>query len=124
MHNKITAFGAFAALVFYVLKLFGYLHISDYQLAICTLLSLWSLNCAMKIFLGNQGLHVFVLLIMAGLLTLDKTYSKPGLPSVYLMAVTIWHAVALLLVLISLPLPSSKKVAHAQQNAPGDHNVQ
>jgi len=124
MHNKITAFGAFAALIFYVMKLFGYLHISDYQMAIGTLLSLWSLNCAMKLFLLNQGYHVFVLFIMAGLLTLDKMYSKPGAPSVYLMVVTVWHAVALLFVLFSLPPSYTAKIAHAQQNDTSDDDVQ
>lgn len=115
MNEKITALGAFAALIFYVMKLFGYLHFSDYQMAIGTLLSLWSLNCAMKVFLVNQSYHVFFLFITAGLLTLDSMYSKPGLPSVYLMAVTVWHAVALVLVLFSLPFNDSVNVAHAQQ---------
>jgi len=123
MHTKITALGSAAALIFYVLKLTGYLHVSEYQLAIGTLISLWSLNAAMKVFLSNQSYHVMILLIMAGLLTLDKMYSKPGLPSVYLMAVTVWHAVALFLVLISMPLSQPDAVAHAQQPDESERDV-
>lgn len=114
MKTKITAFFAFLALIFYALKLAGALPLlSTYQMAIGTILALWSYHLSLKICTDNHCHHVLIMILTAGLLTLDKMFSRPGTPTVYLMIVTAFHAIALLMVIASILLTN---VAHAQHS--------
>jgi predicted membrane channel-forming protein YqfA (hemolysin III family) len=112
MKTKLTALFAFLALVFYALKLANALSpLSSYQMTIGTLLALWSYHLSLKVCVENHSYHVLIMILTAGLLTLDKTFAREGTQAIYLMAVTAFHAFAFLMVIVSILFST---VAHAQ----------
>ncbi|MBB6117812.1 hypothetical protein F4826_004791 [Rahnella inusitata] len=118
MKIKLTALFAFLALVFYYLKLTnGLPPLSNYQMSIGTLLALWSYHLSLKVIVGNHGYHVLIMILTAGLLTLDKMFARSGTQAVYMMTVTAFHAVAFLMVIASIVFSS---VAHAQHTDGGN----
>ncbi len=121
MKITMTAFFALLTLIFYGLKLTDHLQfLSTYQMAIGTLLALWSYHLSLKVFIDNHNYHVMIMLVTAGLLTLDKMYTQPGMPTLYMMIVTLLHGLALLAVLVSIPFSSLSDVAHAQRSTDGN----